>query len=332
MYETPFHTSEVKDYSFLITGGAGFIGSNIVKYLLKYNAGKICVLDNLSSGSYKNIEQYIPLSNFEFINGDIRDPEVCRLACKNIDFVSHQAALGSIPRSIKDPILTHTVNVNGFLNMIIAAKDAKVKRFIYASSSSVYGDNYLLPKVEDKIGQPLSPYAAGKQANELYARVFANLYNISCIGLRYFNVFGPGQSPNNSYAAVIPLFIKAFFNNESPHIYGDGEQTRDFTFVENVVQSNIKAFFSTHPTGVNKIYNIAVGERISINELAGLIQEITGSENNPIHSEQRAGDIRDSLASIEQAQKYLGYQPLIKIREGLEVTLDWYKARVATNC
>ncbi|NQX99447.1 MAG: NAD-dependent epimerase/dehydratase family protein, partial [Flavobacteriales bacterium] len=244
MYDTPFHTQDISKSTFLITGGAGFIGSNIVEYLMKYNAGKIVVLDNLSNGYLSNIEQFINQSNFKFIEGDITDLETCKSAMNGIDYISHQAALGSVPRSIENPLATHQANATGFLNVLTAAKDSNVKRIVFASSSSVYGDSKELPKIEENIGRQLSPYAVSKHTKELYAKVFADVYGLDVIGLRYFNIFGPNQNPSGPYAAAIPLFMDAILKNESPYINGDGEQSRDFTFVENAVQANIKALFS----------------------------------------------------------------------------------------
>ena len=244
MYENPFHSKDISNNTFLVTGGAGFIGSNIVDYLMKYNAGKVIVLDNLSNGYKKNIEHHFQASNFEFIEGDITDFETCKKVIEGVDYISHQAALGSVPRSIENPLATHLANATGFLNILTAAKDINVKRIVFASSSSVFGDSKDLPKVESKIGNSLSPYAVSKRAKELYAQVFTDVYGLDVIGLRYFNIFGPNQNPTGPYAAAIPLFMQAVLNNESPYINGDGEQSRDFTFVENAVQANIKALFS----------------------------------------------------------------------------------------
>lgn len=327
-----YHKTDLSKSSFLITGGAGFIGSNVVDYLIRNNAGKVRVLDNLATGFNRNIEKYTGLKNFEFVNADIRDVDACNNACRGIDFVSHQAALGSVPRSIKDPQSTHAVNATGFLNMIVAARDAKVKRFVYASSSSVYGDHPGLPKKEEHTGNPLSPYAVSKKTNELYAKVFAETYNMEVIGLRYFNVFGPNQSPEGGYAAVIPLFMQAVLENKSPVIDGDGEQSRDFTFVENAVQANILAMLSDNKDALNKIFNVAVGERVTVNELFRLIAELVNSDLKPTYRSPRPGDVRDSLADITSIQKHLGYNPTIKINEGLRQTLEWFRhTMVKTN-
>ena len=328
MYSSPFQPGSLRDTSFLVTGGSGFIGSNIVHYLVRHQAGKIRILDNLLTRSIANLEPYLNLPNVEFIEGDIRDLDTCHKACKGIDLVTHQAALGSVPRSVRDPLATHAINATGFLNMLIAARDAGVKRFVYASSSSVYGDHPVLPKREDETGNPLSPYAVSKKTNELYARVFAETYGMQIMGLRYFNVFGPNQSPDGPYAAVIPLFMKAALDKTAPNIDGDGEQTRDFTFVENAVQANIRALFTPDPEANNRVYNVAIGERITVNELYDIIAELTGSEVRPTYRERRAGDIRDSLADISLAKKHLGYQPTVRIREGLQQTLAWFRQTV----
>lgn len=320
-----YHTTDLSKTSFLITGGAGFIGSNIVQYLFNNNAGKIRVLDNFSNGLLKNISQFIGHKNFDFIEGDIRDYETCKKCCEGIDYVSHQAALGSVPRSIKDPITTNEVNANGFLNMILAAKESSVKRFIYASTSAIYGDHPALPKKEEQTGNPLSPYAVSKKTNELYAQVFSNTFKIETIGLRYFNVFGPNQSPSGPYAAVIPLFIQSVIDNKPPFIDGDGEQTRDFTFVDNVVQANIRALLTTNSEAINRVYNVALGERVSINELFNIIARIYKSDIKPVYREKRSGDVRDSLADISAAKKLLSYNPLIGLDEGLALTIEWFR-------
>jgi len=326
MYNNPFHTIDLSNKTILVTGGAGFIGSNIVEYLLKYNPKKIVVLDNLATGFEENVQLFSSFKNYEFINGNICNIDDCHKACKNVDYVFHQAALGSVPRSIKDPIATHNVNATGFINVLIAARDAKVKRVVYASSSSVYGDSKVLPKVEEQIGKQLSPYAVSKMTNELYGEIFAKTYNMEIIGLRYFNIFGPRQNPQGEYAAAIPLFINALLNNQSPYINGDGEQTRDFTFVENAVQANIKAMFTADINTTGDEFNIAVGERVSLNQLVSIIKKLTNASVDAIHREDRAGDIRDSLADISKAKKYLGYEPAVKIEEGLKYTLEWFNS------
>lgn len=325
MYEHPFHAQSLENKSFLVTGGAGFIGSNLVEYLLKYKAGKVRVLDNLSNGFQKNIRTFLDNPAFEVMEGDIRDVDTCLKACEGIDIVLHQAALGSVPRSIKDPVTTNNVNIGGFVNMLLAAKEQQVKRFVYAASSSTYGDSKSLPKVEDKIGKPLSPYAVTKYANELYADVFGKTYGMEIIGLRYFNIFGPRQDPNGAYAAVIPLFIDAVLKGKPPRINGDGGQTRDFTFVENCVEANIRAALTDNPEAINQVYNIAVGDRTSLNDLFNILKEEAGSDIVPEYGPDRAGDIRDSLADISKAERLLGYQPQVRIREGLQQTLDWFK-------
>jgi UDP-N-acetylglucosamine 4-epimerase len=322
MYETIYHDKDLSKFSFLITGGAGFIGSNLVEYLLKYGAAKVRVLDNFSNGHQENINEFLDHPNFELLEGDIRNLATCQKAVAGIDYVSHQAALGSVPRSINDPITTNEVNITGFLNMLYAVKDAKsVKRFVYAASSSTYGDSQELPKVEDSIGKPLSPYAVTKYVNELYADVFAKTYGIETIGLRYFNVFGPKQSPDGAYAAAIPLFIQAVREDKAANINGDGEQTRDFTFVENVVQANIKALLTDKSDAVNQIYNVACGERISLNQLWKAINEIAQKNINPVYREDRIGDVRNSLADISKACQYLSYVPLFNLKNGLLLTM-----------
>jgi UDP-N-acetylglucosamine/UDP-N-acetylgalactosamine 4-epimerase len=325
VYDQAFHSSDIDKLSFLVTGGAGFIGSNIVEYLLKHNAGKVVVLDNLATGFYDNIQPFIGKANFEYIEGDICDADACARACKGIDFVLHQAALGSVPRSIQNPLATHNVNATGFINVLVAARDAGVKRVVYASSSSVYGDSREMPKVEERIGNPLSPYAVSKLTNELYGSVFAKAYGMEIIGLRYFNIFGPKQNPAGEYAAAIPLFIDALLNNKAAYINGDGEQTRDFTFVENAVQANIKALFATHPSAPGGIFNIAVGEQISVNRLFNTLKELSGSAVNPVYRDSRMGDVRDSLADTSKAKEVLGYSPAVKVEDGLKHTLDWFR-------
>lgn len=325
MYSKPFHKNDLSQYSFLVTGGAGFIGSNLVEYLLKYKAGKVRTLDNFSTGSFKNIDQFNNQPNFEIIESDIRDLAACQKASQGIDFVLHQAALGSVPRSIKDPLTTNEVNTTGFLNMLIAARDAKVKRFIYATSSSTYGDSITLPKVEDEIGKPLSPYAVTKLVNELFADVFAKLYSLETIGLRYFNVFGPNQNPEGPYAAVIPKFITALLKEERPVIYGDGEQIRDFTFIENAVEANIKAVFTENKSAVNQIYNVAYGKSISVKKVFDILKQATDSKAEPLFEKERIGDIKNSFADISKAKALLGYKPIVNAEDGLKITLNWFK-------
>ena len=327
MYEQKFHSEDISGNSFLVTGGAGFIGSNIVEYLLKSGAGKVRVLDNLSEGLRENVEMFLNNSNYEFVGGSIADYATCLKNCEGIDYVLHQAALGSVPRSIKNPVATNEANVTGFLNMLTAAKDSGIKRFVYASSSSVYGDSPDLPKKEEKIGKPLSPYAVSKVVDELYADVFSRTYKMEVIGLRYFNIFGPRQKPDGPYAAAIPLFMDALLNNKSPFINGDGEQTRDFTFVENAVQANIRGLFTKVEGATGQVYNVAVAERISINLLFNTLKKLTDSEINPTYREEREGDIRNSLADISKAQKYLEYEPTTRVEKGLEITLNWFKTR-----
>ncbi|MGJ8551171.1 SDR family oxidoreductase [Winogradskyella wichelsiae] len=322
MYSHPHHTADLSKLSFLITGGAGFIGSNLTAYLLKHKAKKVRVLDNFSNGHRKNLVEFMEHPDFELIEGDIRDLETCKTAMEDMDYVAHQAALGSVPRSINDPATTNEVNVSGFLNMLIALKDSTtVKRMVYAASSSTYGDSKALPKVEDTIGKPLSPYAVTKYVNELYADVFGTTYGTDVIGLRYFNVFGPKQSPDGAYAAVIPLFMQALKDDTSPKINGDGEQTRDFTFIDNVVQANVKGFFASKDAK-NEVFNVACGERISINYLWESLRVAANSELEAIYGPTRQGDVKDSLADISKAQQLLGYQPKYTVREGLKITWD----------
>ncbi|WP_353778267.1 NAD-dependent epimerase/dehydratase family protein [Winogradskyella sp. 3972H.M.0a.05] len=329
MYSTPYHTQEeLSNYSFLVTGGAGFIGANLVEYLLKYNAKKVRVLDNFSNGYRENILEFESDPRFELIEGDIRDLDTCIEAVKDIDYVSHQAALGSVPRSINDPKTSNDVNISGFLNMLIAVKDSPtVKRMVYAASSSTYGDSKTLPKVEDAIGKPLSPYAVTKYVNELYADVFGKTYDVDVIGLRYFNVFGPKQSPKGAYAAVIPLFMQALKDGESPTINGDGEQTRDFTFVDNAVQANIRGFFASKDAA-NNVFNVACGERISVNYLWDSLKTAANSDVEALYGPPRQGDVRDSLADISKAGKLMGYNPTYTVRKGLEITWDYFNKKL----
>ena len=313
----------------LITGGAGFIGSNLCAYFLKNNNQVVC-LDNFATGFRHNIEGFLSNSNFTLIEGDIRNIATCQLAVQNVDYVLHQAALGSVPRSINDPITSNDVNVSGFLNMLVAARDAKVKRFIYAASSSTYGDSESLPKIEDKIGKPLSPYAITKYVNELYADVFSKTYGIETIGLRYFNVFGRNQDPNGAYAAVIPKFVAQFLNHESPVINGDGNFSRDFTYIDNVIQMNELAMLTENPDAINTVYNTAFGERTTLNELVNSLKEYLSEfdseiANVPIvYGQNRAGDIPHSLASIDKAKRLLNYNPQFSMKAGLKEAVKWY--------
>lgn len=320
-----FHNKDISNSSFLVTGGAGFIGSHITEYLLKNGAGRVRVLDNLATGFQKNIDLFTGYDNFEFLEGDIRDAEVCKKACEGIDYVTHQAALGSVPRSISDPITSNDVNVGGFVNMLTAAKNAGVKAFVYASSSSVYGDEPNLPKKEEKVGNPLSPYAVTKKTNELYANVFADLYGMKVVGLRYFNVFGPRQDPDGPYAAVIPLFVSGILKQTPVYINGDGEQTRDFTYVDNAVQANVRGMLADNEDAFGEAYNVAVGENFSVNFLYNAIREQLGLEHQPTYREPRAGDIRNSLADISKASTLLGYEPTQRFLDGLKVTVSFFK-------
>lgn len=316
----------IKNQSFLITGAAGFIGSHIVEYLLNNGAKFVRVLDNLSNGKMSNVDIFQKYPNYEFVEGDITDYETCVKACIGIDKVCHQAAVGSVPRSIKTPLITNDSNVNGFLNMIFAAKEAGIKRFVYASSSSVYGDEMSLPKVEDKVGSPLSPYAVSKKTNELYGNIFGELYGMEVVGLRYFNVFGPRQDPYGQYAAVIPLFVKAVLNREPVYIDGDGEQTRDFTYVDNAVQANIRALTTANQEAFGQVYNVAYGENYSVNYMYNAICQHLKIKHTATYRDSRQGDIRNSLADISKANKLLGYDPQFSFAEGLPLTIDYFKA------
>lgn len=322
--DVKFHpkNTNIQESSFLITGGAGFIGSHIVEYLMQHEAGKVHVLDNLSEGRIDNIRPWLENPRFRFFEGDICDVTQVEKALEGIDFVSHQAALGSVPRSILNPLATNQANVTGFLTVLDCARKSGVKSFVYASSSSVYGDHPVLPKKEENIGNPLSPYAVSKRVDELYADVFSRSYGMRIIGLRYFNIFGPRQNPDGPYAAVIPLFIDALLKDGKAFMNGDGMQTRDFTYIENAVQANIKAMYATSDGAFGKVYNVAVGERVSVKEMFYMLREDAGSQLEPLFRESRDGDIRDSLADISMAQKYLGYNPQVRMREGLRRTLD----------
>ncbi|MCB0653616.1 MAG: SDR family oxidoreductase [Saprospiraceae bacterium] len=310
----------------LITGGAGFIGSNLVEALLKDDrVGLVRVFDNLSTGNLANLHPYMDRNDFEFVKGDIRDYEACLKVCEGMDKISHQAALGSVPRSVEDPLTTNAVNITGTLNIFTAAKEQGIERVVFAASSSTYGDSPALPKVEENIGKPLSPYAITKVVNEQYADVFARLYSFRYIGLRYFNIFGPKQDPNGSYAAVIPLFMKAAITGKPPTINGDGSFSRDYTYVDNAVQANVLSLFTKEEKALNQVYNIACGERTTLNELWGYIREIIGCPLDALYGPERAGDIPHSLADVSKAIQLLGYQPLVKVEDGLENSLKWYK-------
>lgn len=313
----------------LVTGGAGFIGSNLCEALIKLDNQVIC-LDNFSTGKVVNIQSLLKHPKFKLIEGDIRNLDDCRLAVENTDYVLHEAALGSVPRSINDPITTNEVNVCGFLNMLIAARDAKVKRVVYAASSSTYGDSTALPKIEEVIGRPLSPYAITKYVNELYADVFSRTYGIETIGLRYFNVFGRKQDPDGTYAAAIPLFVKQFMNHQSPVINGDGEYSRDFTYIDNVIQMNLLALSTSNSKAINTVYNTAFGDRTTLNQLVHYLRDFLNEFDASIgaipiqYGPNRVGDIPHSLASIEKAKTLLGYQPQFSMKEGLREAVAWY--------
>ena len=313
----------------LITGGAGFIGSNLCEYFLSKGYFIVC-LDNFSTGHRHTIADFLKNENFKLIEGDIRNLEECKKAVAGVDYVLHQAALGSVPRSINDPITSNDVNVSGFLNMLLASRDEGVKRFVYAASSSTYGDSESLPKVEDKIGKPLSPYAITKYVNELYAEIFSNTYGIETIGLRYFNVYGRRQDPNGAYAAVIPKFVMQLMKHESPVINGDGNFSRDFTYIDNVIQMNELAMLTQNPEAVNTIYNTAFGDRTTLNDMVSYLKEYLSGFDSKIgdvkvvYGPSRAGDIPHSLASIEKAKKLLNYTPKYSFQDGLKEAVKWY--------
>lgn len=320
-----YHSNDISKSTFLVTGGAGFIGCNIVEYLVQHQAGKIIIYDNLSTGYKENIADFLSLSNVAFLEKDIRNYEDVLAAMQGVDYVMHQAALGSVPRSIKDPITTNDVNVTGMLNVLQAAKEVGVKGMVYAASSSTYGDSPNLPKVEEVIGNPLSPYAVTKYVNELYTSVYSRAYGFHTVGLRYFNVFGPKQNINGPYAAVIPLFITQFLNGEAPTINGDGETSRDFTFVSNVVQANMKAL--EIPLEKSEVFNCACNERTTLLQLVNNIKGHLHSEIEAIHGPERAGDVRHSQADISKAQNMLGYNPEVKFKEGLQHTVEYFKSQ-----
>lgn len=309
----------------LITGGAGFIGSNLVEHLVQMGHKQLVVLDNLETGFLKNIQNYIDEGKVNFILGDIRSFDDCLKATVNCDVILHQAALGSVPRSIQKPLDTHATNVTGFINMLEAAKINNVKRFVYASSSSVYGDDLTLPKIEHTVGNPLSPYAVSKKTNELYAKVFAELYNIEIIGLRYFNVFGPKQNPEGPYAAVIPIFINRLLRNQVCQIFGDGTNSRDFTYVTNVVQANFLAASTVNQASLNQVYNVAYGATESINELYQQIKHQLNSQFESEFKSPRVGEIKDSFADVSKIKNSLNYSPLVSLGDGIIKTIDWYK-------
>ena len=320
---------QLKNKKILVTGGAGFIGSNLCEYLIKCEAEVLC-LDNFETGHLHNIEALLEKDNFTLIKGDIRDLETCQDACYGVEYVLHQAALGSVPRSINDPITTNNVNISGFLNMLVASRDNNIKRFIYAASSSTYGDSESLPKLENIIGKPLSPYAITKYVNELYAENFKLTYNLDTIGLRYFNVFGRRQDPNGAYSAVIPLFVKQLMKYESPVINGDGSYSRDFTYIDNVIQMNLLAITTQNKEALNQVYNTAVGDRITLVELLNYLQENLSQYDPKIadieikHGPNRKGDIPHSLASIEKAKELLNYNPKHSVQKGVEEAIKWY--------
>ncbi|MDB5795721.1 MAG: biosynthesis protein WbpP [Noviherbaspirillum sp.] len=341
-YQAARQHLKTHQHHWLITGVAGFIGSNLLEALLRLDQ-KVTGLDNFSTGYQHNLDQVRDLvgseawSNFTFIKGDLRNQDDCAAACKGVEYVLHEAALGSVPRSIENPVLTNENNITGFLNMLVAARDAKVRRFIYAASSSTYGDHPALPKVESQIGKPLSPYAVTKYVNELYADVFARCYGLDSIGLRYFNVFGPRQDPNGAYAAVIPQWVAALIKNRPLKINGDGETTRDFCFVENVIQANLLAALAEGPEAGNQVFNVALNERTSLNQLYEMMRSLLAdsyphvSGHQPQYADFRNGDIRHSQADISKAARLLGFQPTHRIGDGLREAMDWYKRNLATD-
>jgi UDP-N-acetylglucosamine/UDP-N-acetylgalactosamine 4-epimerase len=320
---------ELKNKKILVTGGAGFIGSNLCEELLRLG-NKVSCLDNFATGKRENITPFLDNSDFTLIEGDIRNLEDCLNASKGVDYILHQAALGSVPRSINDPITTNDVNISGFLNMLVAARDNGVKRFVFAASSSTYGDSESLPKIEDVIGKPLSPYAISKYVNELYADIFSKTYGLETIGLRYFNVFGRKQDPNGSYAAVIPMFVSKLMKGESPIINGDGNYSRDFTYIDNVIQANLLSLVTTNEKAINTVYNVAYGDRNTLNDLMGYLKDYLSefdsriSNVEVIYGPNRAGDIPHSHASIEKAKELLNYNPQFNLQKGLKEAVKWY--------
>jgi UDP-N-acetylglucosamine/UDP-N-acetylgalactosamine 4-epimerase len=339
-YQDALKHLQTSEYHWLVTGVAGFIGSNLLETLLKLNQ-KVTGLDNFSTGHRHNLRQVREAvgerawSNFSFMEGDIRELETCREVCKGVEYVLHEAALGSVPRSMQDPIRTNESNISGFLNLLVAARDAPVKRFIYAASSSTYGDHPGLPKVESVIGRPLSPYAVTKYVNELYAEVFGRCYNFESVGLRYFNVFGPRQDPDGAYAAVIPRWIAALVRNQAVFINGDGETSRDFCYIENVIQANLLAALAVRREAVNQIYNVALNERTSLNQLYGMILNLLLDKfpdlvnHKPNYVDFREGDVRHSQANISKAREMLGFEPTHRIDQGLEQAMEWYLSQLA---
>jgi len=323
MNEAIYHDTDLSSTRFLITGGAGFIGSHITEYLLHHGAGKVLVVDNLSTGNPKNIEPFSKYDNFDFHQEDVNDFDKVYSFCQQVDYVVHHAALGSVPRSIEDPQSTHHANATGFLSVLEASRKAKVKRLVYASSSSVYGDSEELPKTENHLGNPKSPYAITKLMNEQYARLYSRIHDMEIIGLRYFNIFGPKQNPSGPYAAAIPIFILAALKGETVNVYGDGNQSRDFTFVQNTVQANMKAMFASGDICGTE-YNIACGERYSLNDVINIIEELTGKRLNVNYTDKREGDIMHSMANIDKASKILKFNPEIQLKEGMEQSIAWY--------
>ncbi len=331
MFEDKYHSNDLSEYTFLVTGGAGFIGSNLIEYLLVNDVKKVIILDNFATGHKSNIEFFLQDPRCNLIEGDIRDFSTCKKSVEGVDYILHQAALGSVPRSIKDPITSNDVNISGFLNMLVAAKESNsFKRMIYAASSSTYGDSKELPKVEEVIGKPLSPYAVTKYVNELYADVFYKTYGLETIGLRYFNVFGPKQDPDGAYAAVIPKFIGQLLNENDLTINGDGEHSRDFTFIENVVQANIKATFTNIGNAVNQVYNVAYGENTDLNHLVSAIKQnlseigVDITNSKVVYGPERKGDVKHSLADISKAKKLMDYDPKFSFAKGMEITTKWF--------
>jgi UDP-N-acetylglucosamine/UDP-N-acetylgalactosamine 4-epimerase len=322
---------DFSDKSFLITGVGGFIASHIAEHLLRGGARRVVGIDSMATGFQENVDLLRTYPHFEFIHGDLTDLATCHRACAGVDLICHQAAIGSVPRSVKTPDVTTASNIQGFVNLVVAARDAGIRRMVFASSSSVYGDEPNLPKIEHRIGQPLSPYAITKYTNEIMAWNFAALYDMEFVGFRYFNVFGPRQSPKGVYAAVIPLFIDACFKNEPSYLNGDGLQTRDFTYVDNVVQANLRAMLTDRAEALNQVYNIGLGGRYTLLDLYSTIAELTGCSRPPEHRAERAGDIRDSQADVSKAKNLLGYAPEVDFREGLRRTVEWFRSQSAGN-